>query len=220
MLIHQYDSETGQYIHSFLAEPDPRNAERWIIPAFATALPLPERGRRQWPFFREGAWVLLPDYRGQMLYRVSNGEPAEIVKVGIAPDEVDLTTSPRPSDLHRWSGTEWEVDPEAIARQERAQAMTEFEQRMARAKAKNAGKIDALAAGLLDAVGEALFKAWAAYQVALVAVVESDAFPRTHVWPPEPNEDAIAASAKRPDNAPAKPAGGTSSETAPVRPSI
>ncbi|TPQ33413.1 tail fiber assembly protein [Cupriavidus pinatubonensis] len=192
MLIHQYDSETGQYIHSFLADPDPRNAERWIVPAFATAVPLPERGRLQWPFFRDGAWTLLPDYRGQVLYRVSNGEPAEIVKVGITPDEVDLTTSPRPSDLHRWSGTEWESDPEAIARKERAEAMVEFEQRMTRAKAKNAGKLDALAAGLLDATEEAIFKSWAAYQLALVAIVESDVFPADRVWPPEPDERSIA----------------------------
>lgn len=205
MLIHQFDSETGQYIHSFLAEPDPRNADRWIVPAFATDVPLPERCRLQWPFFRDGSWELLPDYRGQMLYRCSNGEPAEIVMAGITPDEAGLTTMPRPSDLHRWNGADWEMDPEAIERQERADAMGEFEERMARAKAKNAGKIDALAAGLLDAAGEAIFKAWAGYQLALVAVVESDAFPAARVWPAEPDELEIAAKVAASESADAAP---------------
>lgn len=38
MLIQQYDAETGQYISSRLAAPDPRNVDRWSVPAFSTVV--------------------------------------------------------------------------------------------------------------------------------------------------------------------------------------
>lgn len=195
MLLHNYDSQTGQYLGSTLAEPDPRNESRWIEPAFSTTAPLPDRPRYTWPFFVDGVWKLLPDYRGMMLYRQAEGAPAEILVAGITPEDAGLTPSPRPSDEYHFVGGEWVVNPEVLAIRERATAMAEFDQRMDLAKAKNAGKADALAAGLLDVGGAALFKAWAAYQVAVVAVVEADSFPAGRVWPPEPDEGAVTAQA-------------------------
>ena len=79
MLIHHYDNQTGQYCGSQLADADPRSPGRWLLPAFSTAQVLPERTAESWPFFRDGEWVLLPDFRGKVLYRTDTGEQAEIV---------------------------------------------------------------------------------------------------------------------------------------------
>lgn len=195
MFIHHYDSITGQYISSSLAAPDPMNANRWLVPAFATQEPLPDRPRLTWPFFNGSAWELRPDYRGMMLYRQDSGDRAEILVPGVTPNEARLTETPRPSDDHHFVGGDWVINPEAVTKRQFDDAMAEFEQRMALAKSKNAGKADALAADLLDVAGAALFKAWAAYQVALVAVVESDSFPAGRVWPEEPDETTVAAQA-------------------------
>lgn len=195
MLIHNYDSITGQYIMSGLADPDPRNPDRWMVPAFSTQIPLPDRPRLTWPFFVNGAWELRPDHRGLMLYRRDSGENAEILVAGITPEEAGLTATPRPSDEYHWLDGEWVINPEIIAQRERSAAMAEFDLRMGAAKSRTTGKADALAADLLDAAGVAIFKAWAAYQIALVAVVESDSFPAARQWPPEPDEVELASQA-------------------------
>lgn len=196
MLCNQYDNTTGQYVSSFLPDADPRNEGRWLIPAFCTTVPVPEHTPLTWPFWRDGKWVLLPDYRGRKLYRTDTGEPAEMLFAGIMPDAVDLTTQPRPSTDYRWDGKAWEVDPAVLTKRKHDAAMAEFEMRMSKARAANAGKSDAYAAGLLDELGIALFKAWAAYQMDCVRVVESPDFPDKTSWPSEPDATAIAAQVK------------------------
>ncbi|NML31779.1 tail fiber assembly protein [Paraburkholderia antibiotica] len=186
MLIHQYDATTGAYVSSGLADIDPRNESRWLLPAFATADLLPDRLPRTWPFYRDGAWVLLPDYRGRMLYRTSDGEPTEIVTPGIEPAELDLTDSARPSSRHTWIDGEWAVAPELVAQEKRDAMMAEFDRRMAKARSENAGKADAIAAGLLDDEQVYYFKAWAAYQMALVRAIENAASPDDIQWPDTP----------------------------------
>ncbi|CBJ40066.1 putative tail fiber assembly protein homolog (plasmid) [Ralstonia solanacearum CMR15] len=191
MLIHQYDHATAQYIASHLADPDPLNDGRWLIPAFATATPLPERPARTWPFFLDGAWVLRPDHRGQRLYRTDTGEAAEIVAAGIAPEAAGLTPTPRPSDEHRWIDGAWQIDPQIVAQRARDAAMREFDLRMASARQANAGRADAYAAGLLSDAEIAVFKAWAIYQMDLVRVVSAASFPDDVQWPAEPDEAAV-----------------------------
>lgn len=186
MLIHHYDSLNGQYLSSSQPDIDPRNDARWLIPASSTTDAPPARTPFTWPFYRDGAWSLLPDYRGRVLYRQSDGLPCEIVIAGKTPDEQGLTDKARPSERHSWRDGGWSVAPELIAQEKRDAAMAEFELRMARARKQNAGKSDALAAGLLDDEGVYYFKAWSAYQMALVREIEKDGFPENLSWPAEP----------------------------------
>ncbi|TKC83830.1 tail fiber assembly protein [Trinickia terrae] len=198
MFLHQYDSQTGQYLNSFLADPDPLNAGRWLEPAFATSVPLPERPRLTWPVFRDGAWSLVPDYRTLRLYRKDDGDVAEILVIGITPDEAGLTDTPRPSDEHTWSEVtkSWAVDPSIVAKRARDAAMAAFEKRRAVAVQKNFGKADAFSAGMMTAAEVAVFKAWAAYQMALVRIVSAPNFPDDVVWPDEPDEAVTIAQAE------------------------
>ncbi len=97
-----------------------------------------------------------------------------------------------PSGAYIWCNGEWIIDFTIIKQQKHAAAMTEFEVRMKKAIAENIGKADAMAAGLLEGVDKALFKAWAAYQVALRGVINAPNFPEEIHWPTEPDEHAIA----------------------------
>jgi hypothetical protein len=192
MFIHAYDAHSGHYTGSTLATPDPRDPQGWIIPAFTTLLTPPERERGEWPFFNDGQWVLRPDYRSMMLYRTSDGEPAEVFMPGISLEEAGLTLDPRPCDEHHWVDGAWALNPAAVAMRVRREAMAEFDQRMAVAREKNWGKADAQAAGLLSPLDLGLFKAWAAYGMALVAVVNHPDFPTVADWPAQPDPAEVA----------------------------
>ncbi|RQS11272.1 tail assembly chaperone [Burkholderia sp. Bp9002] len=186
MLIHHYSQSTGEYLSSSQADVDPRNDQRWLIPAWATLdAPLP-RTPTTWPFYRDGAWILLPDFRGRVCYRTDTGEPVEITVAGKTPDELGLTIEPRPSPRHAWVDGAWTVPPELIEQEKHAAAMAEFEQRLAAARKANAGKADAYAAGLLDDEGIYYFKAWSAYQMALVSAIQAETFPDAVTWPATP----------------------------------
>ncbi|CAE6848558.1 hypothetical protein R75465_07049 [Paraburkholderia aspalathi] len=186
MLIHQYDSTTGQYLSSRLADSDPLNLDRWLMPAFSTADELPARTPLSWPFYLNGAWKLLPDYRGRMLYRQDTGNAAEILVAGTTPAEQGLTETPRPSDDYTWRDGAWTIDPAVIAQKVRAAAMGEFDMRMARARTMNTGKADAYAAGMLSQEGAYYFRAWSAYQLDLVRAIEREGFPDAVTWPADP----------------------------------
>ncbi|BCB23195.1 tail fiber assembly [Burkholderia phage FLC5] len=192
MLIHQYDAATGQYISSRLADPDPINADRWLVPAFSTIDDLPSRPRLTWPFYVDGAWKLLPDYRGLMLYRQDNGQPAEIQIAGATPAEYGLTETPRPSDEYTFRDGAWAIDPAIVAQRVRAAAMAEFDMRMTKARTMNAGKADAYAAGLLSREEAYYFRAWSAYQLGLVRSIQHEGFPDAVSWPDEPASYEVA----------------------------
>lgn len=192
MLIYHYHPKTGQYLYTNLADEDPQHQGRWLIPAFATATPLPEHSPLTWPVWQNEQWILLPDYRGYPLYRTDNGEPSEILKAGFTPQECGLTDKFRPSSEHVWCDGDWVIDTALVTEQKRTAAMTEFEARMDKARFANLGKADALVAGLLDELGVRLFKAWAAYQMVLVSVIEAPDFPAQLNWPNEPDQQAIA----------------------------
>lgn len=186
MLIHHYSQSTGEYLSSSQADADPRNDQRWLIPAWATVDAPPPRTPTTWPFYRDDAWILLPDFRGRICYRTDTGEPVEINVAGKTPDDLGLTTEPRPSPRHAWINGAWSVPPELIAQEKRAAAMAEFEQRLETARKANAGKADAYAAGLLDDEGIYYFKAWSAYQMALVSAIQAETFPDAVTWPATP----------------------------------
>ncbi|KML56355.1 tail fiber assembly protein [Burkholderia cepacia] len=193
MLCNQYDSLTGQYVVSFLADVDPMNSSRFLVPAFCTFEPLPEREPRTWPFWRDEKWKMLPDYRGVRLYRTESGVAAEITVAGVTPDDAGLTEKPRPSDTHVWRDGTWAVDEKIVADRARESAMNDFFARLENARQQNRGKSDARMTGRLSDLEEATFDAWADYQVALVRVVESPTFPVEITWPAEPNPAAILA---------------------------
>ncbi|RQT18213.1 phage tail protein [Burkholderia contaminans] len=193
MLCNQYDSLTGQYIVSFLADVDPMNSERFLVPAFCTLEPLPERAPRTWPFWRDGKWEMLPDYRGVRLYRTESGAAAEITVAGMTLEDTGLTEVPRPSDAHVWRDGAWAIDEQIVADRERETAMNDFFARLEKARRQNLGKSDARITGRMSDLEAATFDAWADYQMALSNTVDAPTFPNDVVWPTEPDPKQILA---------------------------
>ncbi|GAB7536280.1 tail fiber assembly protein [Burkholderia sp. 3C] len=217
MLIHNYSSTTGEYLSSGQPDTDPQNDGRWLIPANATSDTPPERTPTSWPFYRDGAWFLLPDYRGRICYRTDTGEPVEISVAGKTPDELGLTTEPRPSARYAWVDGAWVVPAAVIEEEKRAAVQQTFDMLMTKAKKANEGKADAYAAGQLDAEGIYYFKAWAAYQMALVAAMDAAGTSDDVAWPAQPAAyvpPAEAAPVPAPDNTPATAASQTATSVA------
>jgi hypothetical protein len=194
MLIHSFDPVTGQYQASMLAMADARDGDRWIMPAFTTAEALPDRPPRTWPYLVQGTWELREDWRGVLLYRRDNGDAAEIVLAGITLDAAGLTLYPRPDDEHKWSEDKaaWVVDEQAVAARVRREAQAQLDTRMGRVREKLFGKTEAYTAGLLTPLEVGVYKAWAAYGLALGNLAHSPDFPTAVEWPAEPDEAAVA----------------------------
>lgn len=192
MKIYNFHFQTGAFVSADEAKPDPLNLDRWLRPAFSTETQPPKPGDREWPFWSDGVWQMKPDYRNVPLYQTANGMPGAIDEPGVVPADVGLTDQAKPSPLHVWRDGQWIEDDELSARKVRADAMAEFSRRMEIARQANFGKADAYAAGLLSDVKVAIFKAWAAYQMALVRVPSTVDFPDHITWPEEPDEEAIA----------------------------
>ncbi|MGY4832023.1 tail fiber assembly protein [Burkholderia pyrrocinia] len=178
---------------SFLADVDPMNSTRFLVPAFCTLEPIPEREPRTWPFWRDDKWRMLPDFRGVRLYRTESGAAAEITVAGVTPDDTGLTEVPRPSDAHVWRDGAWAVDDQIVADKVRESAMNDFFARLEKARRQNLGKSDAWVTGRLSDLDAATFEAWTDYQMALSRVVESPTFPAEIEWPAEPRADVILA---------------------------
>jgi len=191
MKIHTYHHQSGAYQGESVAEPDPRNDARWLMPAFTTIVAPPDKQARTWPCWRDGQWTLLPDYRAAPLYRTDTGEPASIDAPGITPEEVGLTEQAPPGPEHVWRDGAWQIDDARVAAQVREAAICAFDTRFTKARQRTLGRGDALAAGLLNDVETATFKAWAAYQLALVRVIDAPDFPEHVNWPAEPDEAEI-----------------------------
>jgi hypothetical protein len=195
MYVHNYDARTGEYTTSQLASPDPLDANNWLIPAFATNVTPPERPRGQWPFFDPaiGAWTLRADWRSIVLYRTDNGELTEIFAVGVTPEEVGLTTDPRPTEDHVFKDGAWQLDDAKVLARRRAGFMEQVDIRMKRAQQENYGKGDALTLGLLTPLEAAMYRAWSEYQMALVRLTQNADFTREIQWPDLPDADAVRA---------------------------
>jgi len=105
---------TREYLGAGLADPDPLDPDNWLIPALAylDAPPAPETGKIVRRTAAGDAWEQVEDFRG-LVYRCDSGESTHHNELGALPAE--LTTRPRPSEGHRWNGTEWVEDAALLA---------------------------------------------------------------------------------------------------------
>jgi hypothetical protein len=118
----------------------------------------------------------LADHRGTV-YEVATGLSGEWTKLGELPAEYTLL--PYPGQHYIWGGAEWVLDEVAAAKAQRNQLLDAANQ-------ATAGMADAYIAGLLDKPTTTLYKAFAAYKVALSKIEEQPGFPTTIDWPTSP----------------------------------
>ncbi|MBS7660553.1 phage tail protein [Pseudomonas lalucatii] len=100
---------TREYLGISSADPDPLDADNWLIPAhaYADAPPAIPAGQVAQRSADGSAWQLVEDHRGTV-YSTTTGEAQQHGDLGELPE--GLTNQPRPSPDHLWAGTSWVLD--------------------------------------------------------------------------------------------------------------
>lgn len=72
MILHDYDSITGEYLGSSNAQANPKAEGEFLPRANATEQTPPSYGNDEKPVFKDGVWFVLKDYRGQIAYNAND----------------------------------------------------------------------------------------------------------------------------------------------------
>lgn len=88
--IYHYDRATGALAGTGVADLCPKGGGA-IIPAFATDVAPPAAEPHQVPVFSDGAWRLVPDYRGR--YFMADGEEYKITELNCTPESLGLSAT-------------------------------------------------------------------------------------------------------------------------------
>ncbi len=108
--IHYYHPEHGAYLGPGVAEASPLEPGVVLLPAHATLQPPPATAAREVAQWHDGAWRVVPDWRGVPLTRTADGSATQIDRPGVAPADVGATEQPRPSPAHVWRDGAWVED--------------------------------------------------------------------------------------------------------------
>lgn len=105
---------TGEYLGPSSADPDPLDEGNWLIPAHAylDAPPDAPAGYAAQRSEDGSAWQLVADLRGTV-YSTATGAAQQHAELGELPE--GLTSEPRPSADHQWTGAAWAFDAELHA---------------------------------------------------------------------------------------------------------
>jgi hypothetical protein len=98
---------TGEYLGTGYADPDPLDADNWLVPGHAYRDAPPPMVPGEAAVWTGRGWSLRPDRRGQV-YRTATGEAVMHDQLGELPE--GLTTEPRPTQDYRWDSTGWVLD--------------------------------------------------------------------------------------------------------------
>lgn len=109
MKIYNAHPITREYTGDGHADADPLSPGDWLVPAHAytDAPPAPKVGFVARRSLDSGAWELVEDMRGTLIYSTETGNESELGSLGPVPN--GYTTLRRPSELHAWNGTSWVI---------------------------------------------------------------------------------------------------------------
>lgn len=96
-----------------------------------TISPPPAANEREAAFFKDGAWSIVPDWRGAKLFSTADGTPVSVNEIGKTPADIEATEHPMPSPAHAWDGRAWKLDAAkkaALLIQAKVQALNRVDQ--------------------------------------------------------------------------------------------
>jgi len=126
MTIYNYHRITKEYLSTGTARPNPREEDKYLIPANATIIEPSTPGANQKAVFNPSTeeWSLVSDYRGTVFYSTATMEILPAVELG-DDQPADSTTIAPPTDDTRnyiiWGGSSWDEDADAKTAYELAQ---------------------------------------------------------------------------------------------------
>lgn len=166
-------------LHPFTAESEankdsyaPRNALRIK----------PETKSGFWPCEQDGAWVIVPDHRGEKVYNTVTAQESEIKDLGALPDGV--TTIAPDVEFPKWNGKKWVTDKAAKKESDIADAESKKQYLIAEVHTETQMLQTKLALGRIKDDEKVLLNAWLDYLEELEAVDVSTAPDIT--WPVKP----------------------------------
>ena len=99
MIVYKFDNETGEYLNTFRCQPNPARPGEFLQPPVNTTPEKPPKtGKHEWPVRRDGAWGVVPDYRG-FEYWLADGSHHKIEELDIVPPDDALDEPPQPPVL-------------------------------------------------------------------------------------------------------------------------
>lgn len=183
-VIFHYHGQTGEFLGTGFADPDPMTPGNWLVPGLSTLAepPAPVAGSVACRI-EHTRWELIEDNRGT-IYSTDSGQSRELADLGALPE--GFTTQPRPSLHHTWQGNSWEFDETAARTAFISAAVAKRNTLQVEATARIAPLQDA--ADLDDASETELaqLEAWKRYRIALNRVPLHDSYPTEIEWPASP----------------------------------
>lgn len=110
MNIYHYNPITGEFLSVGLADPNPLEPGKFLIPAHATEIEPPVTSEKQVAVWNRAAWLVEEDHRGTALYKTTTGEEIKISEIGAIPE--GLTVKKKPSELYDWDevANDWVIN--------------------------------------------------------------------------------------------------------------
>ncbi|ELY2855817.1 tail fiber assembly protein [Cronobacter dublinensis] len=180
--IHNFDAVTGEYIGSSVEYIPPGVG----LPAFSTAKNPPEGKEGHARCFRNGEWLNLEDFRGQVAYSIINGDKKEITEPGPVGEGFVFVGPSTPFDV--WDGKRWVTDVAAEKKAAVSEAEAQKRSRLASASAVIEPLKDADEGGFIEAEDKPRLEAWLKYRYQLTRI-DTSAAPDIE-WPEMPGDVA------------------------------
>lgn len=134
------------------------------------------------PCERDGAWIMVPDYRGTKVYDTATAQQSEIKELGELPDGVTITAPD--VEFPKWSGKQWVTDKAkqqeyevAVAESQKQSLLAEAEQAIAMLERK-------VRLGMATDEAKAKLNEWEIYSVGM-SDVDTSLAPDI-IWPVKP----------------------------------
>jgi hypothetical protein len=95
MKIYYYDQNNGEFLGESKAVKDPGEEalgnEKWLLPAGATFDKPGHTGEDEVAIWDGSEWIITPDFRGQTVYKKSDGSPMIFTEIGAIDSDYVLT---------------------------------------------------------------------------------------------------------------------------------
>lgn len=130
--IYQYHPVTSEYLWSQEYAPPVGVG----LPAYSTEISPPAVGENQVQIFSGEEWSVVPDYRGQTFYRISDG--SEVIIQNIGEVEEDLTSIPPATIYDTWQNGAWVTDTVAAQDAELLSQIADLEKQVTQRRIREA----------------------------------------------------------------------------------
>lgn len=111
--VYKYDKATGEFLGEYIAQPNPKEAGKHLIPTRCVEVAPPAAGENETAVWNGEAWTLVEDHRGTVRYSTVDGSKISVEDLGPLPaDSADTA----PAEFEKWdeqSGA-WVIDQPAL----------------------------------------------------------------------------------------------------------